>query len=267
MVRDRGAVFAERPVTRIWQELPDPDNPYLVAEARCHGYALDALMVRCSYSDVLFLLLRGELPTPEQAALWQALAMGLINPGPRHPATRAAMNSGVSRTLTPHILPIALAVLGGEHQGVALVEEAIRFLRRESRQDPVATASRLLAAHPPGDPTLSEWPGAPGFGRLFGGIDPQAARLAARLLALPGAGVCLRWGQALATALVPDRLGWLLAGVTAAALADLGFPPRHGPGVMQLLQAPGLLAHGLEMANKPLTAMPFAPDRDYVLES
>jgi citrate synthase len=34
-----------------------------------------------------------------------------------------------------------------------------------------------------------------------------------------------------------------------------------------LLSAPGLVAHGLEMANKPITAMPFVKDENYVIET
>jgi citrate synthase len=35
---------------------------------------------------------------------------------------------------------------------------------------------------------------------------------------------------------------------------------------MQLLAAPGLLAHGLEFSNKPVTAMLFEPDETYQIE-
>jgi citrate synthase len=32
-----------------------------------------------------------------------------------------------------------------------------------------------------------------------------------------------------------------------------------------LLCAPGILAHGLELANKPITAMPFLQEEQYVI--
>jgi citrate synthase len=66
--------------------------------------------------------------------------------------------------------------------------------------------------------------------------------------------------------LAARSLGWLNTGVVAAVLVDLGFHPRDGAGVFQLLGAPGLLAHGMELANKPVTAMPYVDDEHYVIE-
>ena len=70
----------------------------------------------------------------------------------------------------------------------------------------------------------------------------------------------------LAEKLHPLELGWLTTGVAAAVLTDLEFQPRLGAGIFQLLCAPGLLAHGVEMYGKPITAMPFPTDKDYIIE-
>lgn len=61
-------------------------------------------------------------------------------------------------------------------------------------------------------------------------------------------------------------MGWLTTGVVAAVLAELGFQPRAAAGLYQYLCAPGLLAHGIEMSNKPVTSMPFISDKNYVIE-
>ena len=54
--------------------------------------------------------------------------------------------------------------------------------------------------------------------------------------------------------------------IAAAVFADLGFQPRAGGCLFQLLGAPGLVAHGIELANKPITAMPFVSDENYAIE-
>lgn len=263
-VRRRGETFAQRPATRIWDELPDPENPYAAAGARCHGYDLLELMTKRRFVDVLYLLFQGELPSPEQAQLLEQLMIALINPGPRHGATRAAMCAGVGKTDTGQILPIALTTLSGAHLGAAEIEASMRFLRGELKNDPAATARTLLARVQP--PAEGDWHLAPGFGCRFGGIDPLATRQARLLAELPAAGKCLSWGNAFAQVLMEQGQGWLAPGLAAAVFADLGFQPRFGPGLFQLLTAPGLLAHGLEMANKPLTALPFIKDEDYIIE-
>ena len=263
-VRRRKQRFAERSVTRIWQEQATEHNPYIAASCRCHGYDLLELMAKRSYVDVLYLLFRGELPTADQAMLLQTLMIGMINPGPRHPATRAAMNAGIGKTDPAHILPIALTVMGGSHAGAGNVEAAMRFLRGHLDSDCVQVAEDLSqqAAVDPGGDGLQ----TPGFGSRFGDIDSMAQHIVDQLVTLPGSGPGLCWGNRLAQALAVYRLGWLNAGVAAAVFVDLGFRPRDGAGLYQLLTAPGLLAHGLELANKPITAMPHVDDAQYVIE-
>jgi len=263
-VKSRNEAFVQRTVTRIWQEQSSTENPYIAESCRCHGYDLLELVSGRSYVDVLYLLFRGELPGKNESALLEALMISMINPGPRHPATRAAMNAGVGKTDSVHILPIALTVMGGSHLGAGQVEVAMRFLRKHRDADPCQLASELLQ-HPM--PAKGEdWRLAPGFGWHFGGAECLPGKIARRLADLPGSGAGLRWGCAFADALAAQRLGWLNTGVVAAVLVDLGFRPRDGAGIFQLLSAPGLLAHGLELANKPVTAMPYVDDEHYVIE-
>jgi len=262
-VQQRQGEFASRPVTRIWQEQETATNPYLAESCRCHGYDLFELMQHRRFVEVLLLLFQGELPTPEQTDLMEALMIACINPGPRHPAGRAAMNAGVSRSNTAHILPIALSVMGGTHLGGEEVVAAMRFFQAQQERNPAEVAGELLAAAVP--PRKGDWHIAPGFGSRFGDIDPLATALASQLHEKPGCGHALHWGDCLAQELRSWRLGWLSPGIAAAVFIDLGLPPRAGAGLFQLLCAPGLLAHGLEMADKPITAMPFLDKEHYVI--
>jgi len=259
----RPAQHASRIVTRIWQEEPLPENPYLAGSCRCHGYDILELMRKRSFADVLFLLLNGELPTSDQSKLLETLMIGLINPGPRHPATWAAMNTAIGRTNPAHILPISMAVLGGDHLGGGQVDAAIRFLRKEQKNDPANCAAELLNVQ--SAPDRGDWQIAPGFGSRYGGIDPLPQSIASEITALSGSGPALKWGCDFAGAIKNADLGWLTTGVAAAVFCDLGFHPRAGAGLFQLISGPGLLAHGLEMANEPITAMPFLDEEHYVI--
>lgn len=135
-VQDRKEEYTTRTLTRIWDEQASEQNPYLARSCRCRGYDLADLMEKRSFIDVLYLLLRGGLPTKDQAELLETLMIAFINPGPRHPATRAAMNAGVGKTYTAHILPIALSVLGGDHLGGNEVAEAMLFLKNHLKAEP-----------------------------------------------------------------------------------------------------------------------------------
>ena len=266
-VQSRNEPFSARAATRIWAEQPSSDNPYIATSALCHGYDVFELMEKRSFVDVFYLLFRGDLPSVAEAQLLQTLMIALINPGPRHPATRAAMSVGVGKTNPLHILPIASAVLGGEYQGGGEIENAMRFLRKYQKTNPADwqyTATEVDASEESADENSAS--PTPGFGKRHGGIDLMAAGIAERLLKLDAAGTALTWGDEFAKNLTPSGSGWLITGVAAAVFADLGFQPKAGGALFQLLGAPGLVAHGLEVANKPITAMPYVSDANYTIE-
>jgi citrate synthase len=261
-VRSRNEAFVERTATKIWGETPCEDNPYIAQSALCHGYDLYELMSSCTFIEVFYLLFRGELPSKAESELLEKLMIGLINPGPRHPATRAAMNAGIGKSMPVHILPIATSVMGGEHLGGGEIEPAMRFLRKAKKHHPEKLANDLLNQNKEkAEERISE-----GFGSRFGGIDVMTHHIAEQLADLEGAGPTLQWAHQFAQTLNQSGYGWLPTGLAAAVFSDLGFLPRSGGALFQLISAPGLAAHGLELANKPFTAMPYITDDNYFIE-
>jgi citrate synthase len=267
-VQKRQVKFVSRSVTRIWDEQASEHNPFLAEHCRCYGYDLLELMRKCSFPEVLYLLFRGELPTGEQARLLETLMIAFINPGPRHPATRAAMYAGVGKTNTSRILPIASSVLGGAHLGSEEVEAAMLFIKRHYRFAPTRIAGDLIDGLAEGEERQGDFHVAPGFGSRFGGIDPLPQKIAAMLAGMSAGASALQWGCSLVEKLTLYKMGWLVPGVAAAVLVDLGFLPQAGAGLFQLICSPGLLAHGLELAGPytPITAMPFLDEDHYFIE-
>src|SRR2546430_17413830 len=81
--------------SRIWEEVPEPDNPFAAAVCYCSGYDVYGdLLGKASWIDYLYLLFKLEPPTPEQARLLEGLAVALANPGPRDHSVQAAMCGG-----------------------------------------------------------------------------------------------------------------------------------------------------------------------------
>ncbi len=261
-VESRKESFTPKAQTAIWQEKATAHHDYLVDEAFCCGYSQKALLEKgYGITDMVFLLTRGELPSPEQRRILDAIGVALCNPGPRHPATRAAMEAGVSKTRSQHLLPISLMVLGGDHAAGG-VEAAMRYFRLNKKKSKQELISTLLGAYegPAGDIEL-----APGYGPHYEGREPLYVNL----------GVSIRdtykntdlsylnWSLELDELLQETDCALRSNGLAAAVFLDLGFHPRFGPALYQYLSAPGLLAHGLEMSNKAITAMPFVTDENY----
>ena len=122
--------------SRIWEEEPEPDNPFVARACYCAGYdVFGDLLGKIGWIDYLHLLFRAEPPSRVQAAIFETLAVVLANPGPREPSVRAAMCAGVGGSTYASSLMAALAVGAGQNGGareLALFMEAWRDFGTEA---------------------------------------------------------------------------------------------------------------------------------------
>lgn len=261
-LRDVQAV--EKASTEIWKEIPSADNPYIAEKVFCHGYELLELSRHRDYIDTLYLLFLGELPDPGRHKLLETLAILLCNPGPRHNATRAAMMAGAGKTQSYHILPISLSILSGAHLGAAEVQASMRFLRQNLEEDPIKIATELCESVNQNQERSVHV--APGFGAIYGDVDLLSKDIANEICSMECTGGPLRWANAFSNELNHHRYGWLSTGIMAAAFVDMDIDSMSGAALYQLISAPGLLAHGLEMCKKPGNPMPFLDQDHYIFE-
>ena len=244
--------------TRIWQEEAEPDNAFAAASCHCHGYNVYGdLLKQASWIEYLFLLFRGEAPTPQQAKLLEGLAIAMANPGPRDAAVHAAMCGGVGGSLSAACLIAALAVGAGASGGSREV-----FLAMEDWNEygiDLALWKKSLATTLVADPA-SVWPvpdHAPGF-------DPYGVRCTTPViqtleyLSGLGCGQSLAWLQANRPALESAAgLPLAMIGVAAAALRDLDCTPEQGEMLCLLLRLPGAAVHALEQKHYGHKNFPF----------
>lgn len=243
--------------TRIWQELPEPDNPFAAALCRCHGYDVyGQLLGKASYFEYLYLLLKGERPTPQTAAALELLAVAMANPGPRDPSVHAAMAAGASDSAAASVLIAALSAGAGSAGGAREILLAMRAWQ-ECGTDLEAWRARIAAPPAPRPPSWPQEEHAPGF-------DPHGVRCAKPVLQLL---------TALKLILADGRLAWLevhrrdfekvagapLAqnGVIAAAFTDLGLTPAQGEMFALMWRLPGAAVHALEQGERGFRQFPF----------
>lgn len=246
--------YAEKYTTKIFQETAREDNPYCESSVHCQGYNQLELIEHLSFSDYLFLMIRGHLPSASESQLLNRALIAFSNPGVRHPATRAAVASGVGKTISPNILPAALLVFGGEENASGAIEPIMRFLRKAIK---LSTPEMLKM------PDLDIL----GFGLHYGSEHRYLDQVCDTLIA-DNDTLYLQWGrQFVSECRALDRpIGWLQTGLAAAVLCDLGVMPRFGASLYQLMASSGLLVQGLESANLPPTTLPFVRDEDYQLD-
>lgn len=254
-VKHRDDQYAEKYRTSVWLEQPSPENPFVETDASCYGYPLEELANNVDFAQMLFLMLKGELPSEPQKRFFNKLLVAFSHPGIRHDATRASILAGVGKTIPENVLPAAMLVFGGERTAAGGLDRTMKFISKSRRKDPVVILERASAL--------------PGFGCYYGSCDAMAKKMANWLVAEEYETPHLEWALKMAAALeeksAPQSI--LKAGVVAAAFCDLGIMPKFAVGLYQLVVAPGLLAQGFEHANKAPTVLPFVGDEDYQLKT
>jgi len=237
---------AERVHTRIWQEVPEPDDSFATRAAYCRGYDVYGEMLgQARWVDMLHLLFRGEVPTAAQAALLETLAVALANPGPRDPAVHAAMCAGVGGSTAAASLMAALAVGAGQYTGARGVYLAM--VAWDALGDDLSAWQRWLRMPPAA--VAGIWPAcdhAPGFDpHGVAATTPVKQTLACLAQLSPGRR--LSWLAVNRDALeAAAGLPIAMNLVVAAALADLDLTPDQGEMLHLLLRLPGAAAHALE---------------------
>jgi citrate synthase len=218
---------------------------------RIRGYAIEELIGRVGFAEMIYLMTRGELPSPAAAKLLEAALVAAVDHGPQAPsiaAARMAMTCGVGIN---NAMASAINMLGDVHGGAG--EQCVALLNGiAARLGGDATERRLVEAV---EAALTEQPSGhvPGFGHRFHPIDPRAPRLLALVDAAAAEGsVSGRFaaiGRALEDALAARkgrRIPMNIDGATAVVYAELGFAPPLCRGLFVLSRSVGALAHAWE---------------------
>jgi len=213
------------------------------------GYPVDELMGRLSFAEAIYLILRGELPTPSIGKLFEAVLVSSLDHGVTPPSTLAARN--VATTGAPIRASVAAGVLGfGAFHG-GDIESCMRFLqsglarvREGSSYDDVA---REMA-----DGCLAQGRIPSGFGHRIHTFDPRAVRLLQLAQELELEGEHVRLVRAIERALRarPDAeqraIPLNVDGAIAAVCGDMGFDPSLANPLFIIARVPGLIAHACE---------------------
>ena len=213
-------------------------EPYL------RGYRLVDLIGRYSFAEVAYLALKGELPTPAEARMLDAMFVAVVDHGiavPSVVADRVVISGG-----NPLHVGVAAGVLTfGEAHGGA-IESAARILQETAARegDAAGLAQARVAQARANKERLA------GFGhRYYKEADPRTARMfeIAREEAFFGRHCTL--AEAIAAELKAQSGRALVLnvdGAIAAIISDMGFDWRLGKGFFIIGRVVGLVAHGFE---------------------
>lgn len=232
------------------------------------GYSLQDLIGRLPFTQAVYLLVRGELPTPQQTRVLDAALSAVLDYGLEKPGTAAA-RFAVSANPSMPVGLAAACMSVGEH--TLATEYTSRFI------------GELAAEFEDADRSVEEFADAvvvrlrqgkrriPGLGHpVFRKTDPRAQRL--KQVAVqegvwsPAAELYEAVHAAFTRLPGKEDVPINDVGVLAAVLTSLGFTPEEGTGLAVLSTLPGVIAHVSEelREGRPIRVIP-RQDVDYAV--
>jgi citrate synthase len=219
------------------------------------GYPIEELIGRVRFPDMIWLMLRGELPTRGQSDLLEAALVPGVDHGPHAPSiaiSRMAVTCGLPLN---GAMASAINVLDDVHGGAG--QQCMGLYRAIDAAagadgDMVAAATAVIRRQREAGEKI-----VPGFGHRFHPIDPRTAPLFALVAKAVAAGtVSGRWasiGHAVEDALkaiTGRHIPMNIDGITAVIFCELGFEPELGRGLFVLSRSVGILAHAWEQKQR-----------------
>lgn len=213
------------------------------------GTPIQDLIGNIEFVKMIWLMVRGDLPSPEQARLFEAALVSAVDHGPQAPSIATARMAVTCGLPLNNAMASAVNMLGDVHGGAG--EQAVELYHRidardgsisEAMDDWIADQGKII----------------PGFGHRFHTpVDPRAPRLMTLVDEAVESGACngrfAATGQAIEAELA-TRTGRAIPmnidGATAVIYAELGFAPPLARGLFCLSRSVGILAHAWEQSQQ-----------------
>ncbi|RUX31677.1 citryl-CoA lyase [Mesorhizobium sp. M7A.F.Ca.US.011.01.1.1] len=222
---------------------------------RLRGYEIQDLIGRVSFPAVIWLMLRGELPSEDQAELLGIGLAAAVDHGPQAPSIAIARMAATCGVGINSAMASAINVLGDVHGGAG--EQALSFYGDIAGAiDAGMTLNEAVSARL--DRFFAEEKGyVPGLGHRFHPVDPRAPRLLELTREFAARGAVNGRFADIAEAIEVDvaqrkrkKIPLNIDGATAVIYGELGFPPPLTRGLFVLSRSVGILAHAWEQSQQ-----------------
>lgn len=207
------------------------------------GYDIADLMDNVSFGAAVYLILRGELPTPEIAQLMDAILVSSIDHGATPPSVLAARTvASTGATLSASVAAGISAI--NRYHGGAIETCAIQLGHiAKGVQDSDHVLDKI--AEIVVEEMKAEGQRMSGFGHRIHTKDPRTKKLfdLAAAAGVDGPHMQAAWAVERVFKAAGKELPINVDGAIAAILADLGFEPATMNGIFMIARTPGLVAH------------------------
>jgi citrate synthase len=211
------------------------------------GHDVASLMTRASFSDVVFLLHQGRLPSDDERRLIDAILIAVADHGPGSPSAATARLVATGNRQAPEAaIAAGVLAIGDKHAGAGLecmqlIGEGLRRVREEGLSMEESVDRTIAEARARGARLA-------GLGHRTHTIDPRKDVLfgLARERGLAKDGIAFMLALEAAAGRQIKPLPMNIDGALAAVLYDLGFPPLFGKFIFIIGRVAGLTAQVTE---------------------
>jgi citrate synthase len=235
------------------QSIPVPGYESAITDVGFHkinirGYALEDIIRNLNFTEVIYLVIKGEVPTPAQLRVMDAVLCGIVDHGLFAPTSLAArvIASATPDSIMPGVAG-GLLTVGAVTVSPQDTAEIIQACLNEIAEKAITkeeAAGRIVAQ------IRQQKSRFPGIGHpLHPAGDPRA--IALKEVAIQNG----MWGEkgqlyelmvAEFTKMVQKELPVNIDGMMGCVLSELGFAPKEMAGIAALSFMPGIIAHAVE---------------------
>lgn len=213
------------------------------------GHPQEDLIGSLSFPEMVYLLIKGELPSKNQLRMLQAVLVSFCDHGLTPPSTQAARI--MASAGSPIIACLGGGILGfGENHAGAIeiamknFQEGIKIKEKFDLSFDL-TASKIVNYH------FENGKKVAGFGHRYHEQDPRAIKLIKLAKKYCSVGEHLKLALSMQEILYTrKKIKLNIDGVNAAILSDMDFDWKLGCGFFVIGRLPGLLAHIAEEKNE-----------------
>ncbi|MBR1177624.1 citryl-CoA lyase [Bradyrhizobium sp. KB893862 SZCCT0404] len=249
---DQGAADLLQKATEWWSTDIIDMKPGVI---RFRGFPIEQLIGRVSFPQMIWLMLKGDLPSPEQGALLEAALVSAVDHGPQAPSIaigRMAVTCGLPLN---GAMASAVNVLDDIHGGAG--EQCMELYADIAKRQDAGVALRS-AVEQGLDAFIAEHGKiVPGFGHRFHPVDPRSPRLLELVDTARKNGVVSgrfaeigRGVEEVMQQRKGRKIPMNIDGATAVIYSELGFAPALGRGLFILSRSVGILAHAWEQSQQ-----------------
>jgi citrate synthase len=208
------------------------------------GYALDSLIGKASYAQMVYLLLRGEMPSENVGKMIEAILVSSVDHGTTPPSVLSALTvASTGATLNASVAAGILSISkfhGGAIEDCMLILKSAIDIQKERNVSSENAAKQIIQNYKSENKRLS------GFGHRLHTNDPRTYKLFALAEELDIAGDYCKMANTFVVQLkeiTGKDLPLNVDGAIAALLCEMDFDPVLANGFFMIARVPGLIAH------------------------